>query len=70
MTDIINNDDRLRVKFNKKDGGNKRSKGQSKFNELFKEEGLKYIVSSRVVKKTIDGKRKNITYWIVTKIEN
>lgn len=63
---IINSDNRLNIKFNKLDGGKGRLKGQSKFNELFKGEGLYYRVGSISPKEWINGKRKTVTYWIIT----
>lgn len=54
---------------NKLDGSHKREKGMKQYNKLFTLLELPYMVSSKVVKETIDGKRKNITYWIISKEE-
>ncbi|MFR4581606.1 MAG: DEAD/DEAH box helicase [Clostridium cadaveris] len=72
IDNIINSDENLKILFNKLDSGKGRNKGQSKYNELFhhKNINLPYNVGSKIKKETIDGKRKNITYWTISKIES
>lgn len=71
MDEILCEDKTMRIALNKLDGGNARSKGQKLYNKLFKEGmNLSYRVGSQVIKETIDGKRKNITYWVITSEDN
>lgn len=53
----------------KLDASHKRDKGMKQYNKLFSLLELPYLVSSKVIKETIEGKRKNITYWIIGKEE-
>lgn len=67
IDNIINSDDRLKVTFNNLDGRKNRTKGQKKYNELFKKICLDYRVGSISPKEYVDGKRKTVTYWIITR---
>lgn len=60
---IINNDENLKVLFNKISGNGNRAKGAKMFNKLFTSNkvNLDYVVCTE--KKTINGERKN--YWFV-----
>lgn len=76
MNSIIESDDNLRVTLNKLDGRKSRSKGQAIYNklftELYKNEIIthNFIVSSKPKLETTNGKRKKITYWVITIIES
>ncbi|MDK2587283.1 DEAD/DEAH box helicase family protein [Romboutsia sedimentorum] len=70
MDEFLENDSTLREELNKLDNGKSRNKGMKKLNELFERVGFDLIVSSAPpVKDYINGKRKSVTYWIVTKIK-
>lgn len=58
---IIDSDESLRIKFNKTDGCNIRSKGLKKINEFLVNNNYDYIIGSK--KESINGKRSN--YWRV-----
>lgn len=54
---------------NKLDGRHKaRSKGMKTYNDLFKLLELPYMVGSKPDKEYIDGKRKTVTYWLISKV--
>lgn len=49
---------------------NSRSSGMKTYNRLFDKLGINYVVGSKPDKKTINGKRKNITYWLVAGVKD
>lgn len=74
---IIESDKNLYKRFIKLSGNSKdKAKGQKAFNKLFEDlytNGLLnelYVVSTQVKYKTMKGKKKKITYWIITKVES
>lgn len=69
---IIESDNKLRVLFNKICGNGNRSKGAKSYNKLLLDGNvnLPYAVGSEIKQKTIDGKRKKLTYWKVLSTEN
>lgn len=67
INEIIERDNGLKNLLYKTDNGKTRTKGSKKLNELFRMCGYGYIVGSKIIKETVNGKRKNITYWTVIK---
>lgn len=72
---IIESDNKLRILFNKICGGKSKKnqkRGAKSYNKLLTDENvnLPYTIGSETKKKTIDGKRKNLTYWKVLYTEN
>lgn len=67
IDNIIKNDKELQIIMNRLDGRNTRKKGLNKYNEFFEELNYPYHVGSYPRYITIDGKRKKLTEWIVTK---
>ena len=66
---------KLRILFNKICGGKSKKnqkRGAKSYNKLLTDENvnLPYTIGSETKKKTIDGKRKNLTYWKVLYTEN
>lgn len=64
VTDIVKNDENLKVLFNKISGNGNRQKGAQNFNKLFEKVELPYIVGSK--KFRINGKLE--TKWIVISV--
>ncbi len=62
---IIEKDSRMKKVLNEIDNRKNRKKGMKIYNKLFDKLQINYVVGSKVEKETIDGKRKNITHWIV-----
>ncbi|MDK0890705.1 DEAD/DEAH box helicase [Clostridium perfringens] len=62
---IIEKDSRMKKVLNEIDNRKNRKKGMKIYNKLFDKLQINYVVGSKVKKETIDGKRKNITHWIV-----
>ena len=64
---LIENDSRIKTIMNEIDGKHTREKGQKIYNKLFEKLGFDYLVGTQVKKETINGKRKNISYWVIVK---
>ncbi|XZJ40580.1 hypothetical protein ACSXCW_02740 [Clostridium perfringens] len=65
INEIIEKDNLIKKVLNEIDNRKNRKKGMKIYNKLFDKLQINYVVGSKVKKETINGKRKNITYWIV-----